>query len=108
MSDITPIRERTYVPPAFPAFEDVAAYAPGGLTRSQAITEARDCDSRLADDYRHRDLKATRVYMRPIEGREAEEFFYGEFGSGWAEVLHRPLNAAQCACFTPMWKVEPR
>jgi hypothetical protein len=95
-------------PPAFEAWEETAAYVPAVFSRAQAITEARGCNWRLRDDYTRRELRVRRVYMRPIVGDEAEEFFEGEFDSGWVEVPHRPLNAAQRANLTPMWKVEPR
>jgi hypothetical protein len=97
--DVTPIRERAY---AFQAFDELAAYAPASLTRAQAITEARDADWRLVDDYRRVDLRAVRVHMRPIGGEEATEFFDGEYDSGLLEC-HKDDPGAE-----PWWKVEPR
>jgi hypothetical protein len=96
------------VPTAFEAYDEIAAYVSGTVPRSRAITEARDVNWRLVDDYCRRDLHVRRVYMRRIEGEEAEEFFDGECESGWAEVTYRPLNAAQRRYLTPMWKVEPK
>lgn len=97
-----------YVPDAFPAFDDHAAYAPGALTRAQAITEARYAYWILQDEYRRRDLRAVRVLMRPVTGAEADEAFSGEYEDGWIEVTTRPLNRAQRAGLTPMWRVEPK
>lgn len=96
------------MPTAFEAWEEIAAYVDGGLTRARAITEARDCNWRLTDDCRRSELRAVRVLMRPVDGAEADEFFCGEFESGWVEVAQRPLNAVQRAGLIPMWKVEPR
>jgi hypothetical protein len=78
------------------------------VSRSAAITEARDILWRLADDYRRDEIRARKVWMRRVEGQEAEEFFEGDYESGWMEVGHRPLNAEQRANLTPMWKVEPK
>jgi hypothetical protein len=99
---------KSAVPDAFEAWDETAAYVDATFTRAQAITRARDASWRLADGYGHRDLRARRVWMRAIDGQEAEEFFDGDFDTGWVEVSHRPLNAAQRANLTPMWKVEPR
>jgi hypothetical protein len=96
------------VPEAFQAWEDVAAYVDGRKSRARAITLAREVDWRLTDDYRRDDLLVRRVWMREVKGREAEEFFDGEFDGGWIEVIRRPLTAAQRAHLIPMWKVEPR
>lgn len=96
------------MPAAFEAWEESAAYVAADLTRSQAITEAREVSWRLADNYTRPELRAVRVWMRRIEGEEAEEFFGEPDMNGWIEVLHRPLNAAQRANLTPMWKVEPK
>lgn len=95
-------------PRTFAAFDDCAAYAPGNLTRAQAITEGREAHWTLADDYLRRELRAVKVYMRTVDGQEAEEAFSGEYESGWIEVTHRPLNAAQRANLIPMWRVEPK
>jgi hypothetical protein len=104
-----PVGSRVRQPPiAFEAFEETAAYITADLSRAQAITEARNVCHALAEDFRRRDLRAIRVYLRPVEGQEADEFFCGEFDSGWIEVSHRPLNAAQIAGLIPMWKVEPK
>lgn len=96
------------IPTAFPAYEDVAAYCDGSLTRSQAITEGREAHWDLQDQYARRELRAVRVWMQTVEGDEADEFFGGEFDRGWIEVNRRPLNAAQRANLIAMWKVEPR
>lgn len=88
-------------PTAFEAFEETAAYCEASLTRSQAITEAREADWRLTDDYLRRELRARRVYMRRIEGEEAESFFEGDHDSGWLECDKAVAGAI------PMWKVEP-
>lgn len=96
------------IPIAFEAWEECAAYVNASRSRSQAITEARDCHWPLKDEFLRRELRVRRVWMRAIEGQEAEEFFDGDMDSGWVEVAHRPLNAAQRANLTPMWKVEPR
>lgn len=96
-----------YDPPeVFAAWEDHAAYADGSLTRSQAITLARDECWQLTENYKRAELRAVRVFMCPIEGAEADELFGGEFERGWIEVT--PTNAAQRAKLIRMWKVEPR
>lgn len=106
MSELS--RQSHPVPTSFEAYEEVAAYVSADLTRTQAITAARDVLWTLRDDYTRRELRARRVYMRRVVGDEAEEFFDGEFETGWAEVTHRPLNAKQRAHLVSMWKVEPR
>jgi hypothetical protein len=96
------------MPTAFEAWDDHAAYVTATLTRAQAITEAREVCWALRDDYTRRELRAVRVFMRPVSGAEANEALSGEFERGWIEVNHRPLNAAQRAHLIAMWKVEPR
>lgn len=101
------------VPAAFEAFDDHAAYVRGDLPRSSAITEAREVSWVLGSEYRRRDLRVRRVFMRHVQGQEADEAFSGEFDNGWIEVsdphpVTGPLNAAQKAGLTPMWKVEPK
>lgn len=95
-------------PGSFVAWDEIAAYVDGAESRARAITLARDECWQLADNYRRSDLRVRRVFMQPIAGEDALEFFDGEFEHGWIEVNHRPLNAAQRAGLTPMWKVEPR
>jgi hypothetical protein len=92
----------TQAPTAFEAFEDHAAYVTVALTRAKAITEARDVCWVLRDDYTRDQLHAVRVFMRRVEGREADEFFSGEYESGWIEC-DRDDSSAE-----PWWKVEPR
>jgi hypothetical protein len=95
-------------PPAFEAYDDCAAYVDGRLSRAQAITEARDVHWPLRDDYLRRELRAIRVYMAPVAGEEAEEFFGGEFDTGWIEVPDRLIvNDAQRSKLIRMWRVEP-
>lgn len=95
-------------PLAFEAFDEHAAYVEATVSRERAITEARDVHWMLRDDYRRRELRVRKVWMRRVSGQEAEEFFEGEYETGWIEVTYRPLNAAQRAHLEPMWKVEPR
>lgn len=97
----------TSAPTCFEAWEEIAAYVTADLSRARAITEARDLSWQLAE-HRREDLRCVRVWMRPIDGEEALEFFDGEIDSGYAEVTTRPLNAAQRANLVPMWRVEPR
>ena len=96
------------VPVVFEAFEEYAAYVDASLTRAQAITLGRDACWVLRDEFLRRELRAVRVYLRPVDGDEADEFFAGEFESGWIEVPDRPLTEAQRRSLVPMWKVEPR
>ena len=91
----------------YPAWEETATYVDASLSRSQAITEARDYGYPL-DEYLRNELRAVKVWMRRVEGEEAAEFFEGESDAGWLEEAYRPLNDAQKANLTPMWKVEPK
>lgn len=97
----------TEVPTAFEAWDECAAYVDGAQSRSRAITLARDCCWQLTENLLRRELRARRVLMRAIDGREAEEFFDGEIDSGYVEV-RGPLNDAQREGLIAMWRVEPR
>lgn len=94
-------------PIAFSAWEDTAAYVDGSLTRSRAITVARDHCALTLEDWRRDELRSSRVYMRQIEGEEAEEFFGDAFRAGWIETGARHFDNGDPEVF-PMWKVEPR
>lgn len=98
--------QSTAIPDAFTAYEELAAYVNADLSRSKAITEARDCHWDLVDMYTRAELRARKVWLCPIAGEQAAEFFDGEFDSGWIEVT--PTNDAQRANLIRMWKVEPR
>jgi len=86
----------------FQGFEETAAYVPAeNCSRSRAITEARAECEYVFEDYHRADLHARKVWLRYIEGEEAEEFFYGDYETGYAECEKKNGEFW-------MWKVEPK